>query len=83
MRYYMRGGGNGEKLHPLGLTREEFLKLSSAKQKAYTPIREKVNHPNIKGPLDTGWGATDFDAQLRDAKIGLPALPALPGQVTN
>ena len=79
-RYYMRGGGNGEKLHPPGLPREEFLKLSPAKQKAYTPVREKVNHPNIKGPLDTGWGATDFDAQIRDAKIGLPALA---GQVTN
>ena len=55
-RYYMRGGGHGEKLHPPGLTRAEWLKLSEAKKKAYTPIREKINHPNIKGPLDTGWG---------------------------
>ena len=79
-RYYMRGGGHGEKLHPPGLTRAEWLKLSEAKKKAYTPIREKINHPNIKGPLDTGWGSTDFDPQWRDAKIGLPALP---GQVSN
>lgn len=79
-RYYMRGGGNGETLHPPGLTRAEWDDLSDAKKKAYTPIREKINHPNIKGPLDTGWGPTDFDAQLRDAKIGLPELP---GQVTN
>lgn len=79
-RYYMRGGGHGEKLHPPGLSRAEWETLSKEKRKAYTPIREKINHPNIKGPLDTGWGPTDFDAQLRDAKIGLPALP---GQVTN
>jgi hypothetical protein len=79
-RYYMRGGGHGEKLHPPGLTREEWSKLSESKKAAYTAIREKINHPNIKGPLDTGWGSTDFDAQLRDAKIGLPTLP---GQVTN
>ena len=79
-RYYMRGGGHGETLHPPGLSRAEWAALSKSKQQAYTPIREKINHPNIKGPLDTGWGPTDFDAQLRDAKIGLPALP---GQVTN
>lgn len=79
-RYYMRGGGHGEKLHPPGISRAEWLKLSESKKTAYTPIRERINQPNIKGPLDTGWGPTDFDAQLRDAKIGLPALP---GQVTN
>jgi len=79
-RCFMRGGGNGEVLHPPGLTREAWSKLSKSKQQAYTPIREKVNHPNIKGPLDTGRGSTDFDAQLRDAKIGLPTLP---GQTTN
>jgi hypothetical protein len=79
-RYFMRGGGHGEKLHPPGLTREEWLKLSASKRQAYTPVRERINHPNIKGPLDTGWGSTDFDPQLRDTKLGLPALP---GQVTN
>ncbi len=79
-RYFMRGGGHGETLHPPGLSREEWMKLSESKRGAYTPIRERINHPNVKGPLDTGWGATDFDPQLRDAKIGLPALP---GQVTN
>ena len=56
------------------------MALSASERGAYTPIREQINHPNVKGPLDTGWGSTDFDAQLRDAKIGLPALP---GQVTN
>lgn len=79
-RYYMRGGSHGETLHPPGLSRSEWEALSKSKQPAYTPIRERINHPNVKGPLDTGWGPTDFDAQLRDARIGLPALP---GQVTN
>ncbi len=79
-RYYMRGGGNGEKLHPPGLSRDEWSKLSESKKKAYTAIREEINSPNIHGPFDTKWGSTDFDAQLRDAKIGLPNLP---GQVTN
>ncbi|KGM52623.1 hypothetical protein N799_13415 [Lysobacter arseniciresistens ZS79] len=79
-RYYMRGGGHGEKLHPPGLSREEFQRLSPAKQKAYTQIRQEINDPRIKGPYETGWGTTDFDPQLRDARIGLPALP---GQITN
>lgn len=79
-RYYMRGGGHGETLHPPGLSRAEYEQLSESKKKAYTPIREKINHPDIRGPLDTGWGPTDFDAQLRDTRIGLPTLP---GQTTN
>jgi len=79
-RYYMRGGGHGETLHPPGISRAEWEALSPAKQRAYTAMREQIKHPGIRGPLDTGWGSTDFDAQLRDAKIGLPALP---GQVTK
>lgn len=79
-RYFMRGGGHGEKLHPPGLTRDEWAKLTPAKKAAYTPVRERINHDGIRGPFDTGWGSTDFDPQLRDARIGLPALP---GQVTN
>lgn len=78
-RYYARAG-NGEALLPPGLTRAEWERLSPAERSAYTPIREQINHPGIRGPLDTGWGATDFDAQLNDARIGLPALP---GQITN
>lgn len=79
-RYFMRGGGHGERLHTPGLTREEWSKLTPSKRAAYTPVRERINHDGIRGPFDTGWGATDFDPQLRDARIGLPALP---GQVTN
>lgn len=43
-------------------------------------IRESINHPNISGPFETGWGYTEFDGSGFSGKIGLPALP---GQVTQ
>ncbi len=43
-------------------------------------IRQNINHPNISGPFETGWGYTEFDGAGMASKIGLPALP---GQVTN
>jgi len=43
-------------------------------------LRQKINHPNISGPFDTGWGYTDFDGAMRMEKIGLPELP---GQLTK
>jgi hypothetical protein len=43
-------------------------------------VRENINHPNISGPFDTGWGYTEFDGAGMSGKIGLPALP---GQVTG
>jgi hypothetical protein len=43
-------------------------------------VREKINHPNISGPFETGWGYTDFDGSGFSGRIGLPALP---GQITN
>lgn len=79
-RYYMRGGSHGERLHTPGLSREEWMVLSESKRTAYHPVREQINDARISGPYDTGWGVTDFDPQLRDARIGLPALP---GQVTR
>jgi hypothetical protein len=78
-RYYRRGGKDGYRLQR-PISREELVKLPKAQQAEYTAMRERINQPNIKGPLDTGWGSTDFDSQLRDAKIGLPTLP---GQITN
>ncbi|WP_323003735.1 hypothetical protein [Denitromonas sp.] len=57
-----------------------FNALSAEEKAAYIGIREKINHPRIRGPLDTTWGYTDFDSQLQDVKIGLPALP---GQTLN
>ncbi len=81
-RYYKLRGGKESKplqLHkPIG--RDEYSRLSRSQQAEYTGIRVKVNDPNVTGPFDTGWGSTDFDAQLHDAKLGLPTLP---GQTTN
>jgi hypothetical protein len=42
-------------------------------------LRQQINHPNISGPFDTGWGYTEFDGVWASDKIGLPALP---GQAT-
>ncbi|GAB3375819.1 hypothetical protein [Massilia agri] len=41
----------------------------------YLGVREKINHPNISGPFETGWGYDDFDGAGLYSKIGLPALP--------
>lgn len=78
-RYYKRGGKDEHRLQR-PISREEFAKLPKAEQAEYTAMRERINHPGIKGPFDTGWGSTDFDEQLTSTKIGLPNLP---GQVTN
>jgi hypothetical protein len=80
MRVYTLGGGQGNILHRAPISYDQYRKLPEAEQAKYTLMRERINHPNIKGPLDTGWGTTDFDAQWRDGRIGLPTLP---GQVTN
>lgn len=81
-RYYKRHGGKDGKPVQLQkpISRAEWEKLSKAQQGDYTGIREKINDAEITGPLDTGWGNTDFDPQLMDAKLGLPTLP---GQTTN
>lgn len=42
-------------------------------------LRAKINHPNISGPFETGWGYTDFDGAALPDRIGLPDLP---GQLT-
>ncbi|MGH8086230.1 MAG: hypothetical protein ACREPV_13310 [Lysobacter sp.] len=68
------------RLTPTGMSYDEYRKLSPEEQDRYQLLREKINHPAILGPFDTGWGYTDFDAQMIDAKLGLPALP---GQITN
>ena len=43
-------------------------------------LRQHIHHPSIRGPFQTGWGYTDFEAELMNDRIGLPALP---GQVTK
>lgn len=79
IRYYQRTG-NSRELNPVDLTFDQYKNLPPSKKHAYVAIREKINDPRINGPYDTGWGSTDFDVQLHDAKIGLPTLP---GQLTN
>jgi hypothetical protein len=43
-------------------------------------MRNKIEHPNISGPFDTGWGYEDFGGSGMSGRIGLPALD---GQVTT
>ena len=79
-RIYKLGDTKGGALRKTDLTHAQYRALPKEEQALYAPIRERINHPNIRGPLDTGWGPTDFDPQLRDIRIGVPSLP---GQVTN
>ena len=75
---YYRRAADGSLNAPID--RAAYMALSKDEQAAYIGLREKINHPHIRGPLDTKWGYTDFDSQLEDVKIGLPALP---GQTVN
>ncbi|MFC0252265.1 hypothetical protein [Massilia consociata] len=79
MRYYKLGGKSNDKLTN-SITQDAFDKLPKSEKAQYLGIREKVTHPNIKGPFETGWGYTDFDGVGFAEKIGLPALP---GQFTS
>lgn len=79
-RIYRLGETKGAALRRTGMTYAQYRALPKAEQAKYAPIRERINHPDVRGPFDTGWGATDFDAQLTDVRIGLPSLP---GQFTH
>lgn len=79
MRFYKLGGGNKNILRN-AIDQNAYYKLSAAKRNEYLAIRENINHPNISGPFDTGWGYTDFEGNGFPHKIGLPALP---GQVSS
>jgi hypothetical protein len=43
-------------------------------------MRNKIEHPNITGPFETGWDYTEFGGAGMSGRIGLPALP---GQLTS
>ena len=75
-KFYLRDG-DGRLDAPIDYP--AFKALSAEEKAAYIGIREKINHTRIHGPLDTTWGYTDFDSQLQDVKIGLPALPGQTG----
>ncbi|GAB3554585.1 hypothetical protein GCM10027343_42750 [Noviherbaspirillum agri] len=79
MRYYTQKGGKGNRLQD-AISQEEFNKLSKEQKGLYIGIREKISHPSISGPFETGWGYTDFGGTGFLDKVGLPSLP---GQTTQ
>lgn len=79
MRYYTLNGGKASRLQN-AITQEQYFQLSREEQRRYVGLREAINHPNISGPFDTGWGYTDFGGAGLGERIGLPSLP---GQTTK
>jgi hypothetical protein len=85
--YYRKPHGKNKTLGT-PLAQDEVDKITAnmnSKQKAiffeeHLELRESINHPNISGPFETGWGYSEFDGAGYSAKIGLPELP---GQVTK
>lgn len=78
-RFYKRNETDGD-LSDHHITHSSHRALPESEKKNYEGVRAQIKHPDIRGPFDTGWGMTDFDAQLSQVKLGLPALP---GQTTN
>ncbi len=87
MRYYKIKNGKETTLGK-PMTQAEVDKITASMNESqqalfyekHLSVREEINHPNISGPFDTGWGYTEFDGAGMADKIGLPELP---GQVTN
>lgn len=79
MQYFKVNRATGE-MQPTSLRYDQYRQLPPHEQAHYEAIRRQIRHPGIQGPFDTGWGYTDFDAQLDNIKLGLPALP---GQLTQ
>jgi hypothetical protein len=79
VRYYQLKGGRSNQLRN-SISAAEYEKLSKDAKAQYTGIREAINHPNISGPFETGWGYTDFGGAGFLDKVGLPTLP---GQTTQ
>jgi hypothetical protein len=82
MRYYTLNGGKGNRLQN-AITQEQYFQLSREEQQRYVGLREAINHPNISGPFDTGWGYTDFGGAGLGERIGLPSLPAQTTKLVN
>jgi len=87
MLYYkIKGGSNAKVGKPM--TQHEVnlatASMNGAQRKAFfdshLSVRNNINHPNISGPFETGWGYTEFDGAGMASKIGLPDLP---GQTTS
>ncbi|KAG0914182.1 hypothetical protein G6F31_021420 [Rhizopus arrhizus] len=54
------------------MTYDKWKLLPPHEQVKYVSLRTKINNPRILGPMDTGWGTTDFGTQMNDVKLGLP-----------
>jgi len=80
MTYYRVDRATGRMELDPAMNRSIYNNLSPEERVHYECLRNKINHPAISGPFDTRWGMTDFDAQLSDVRLGLPALP---GQLTE
>jgi hypothetical protein len=86
MKYYKKGGSNSGLGAALTQTEVDSLTANmNRNQKTiffenHLAIRQNINHPNISGPFETGWGYSEFDGAGFSGKIGLPELP---GQITN
>jgi hypothetical protein len=80
MTYYRVDRKTGRMELDPAMNRPIYNALSPEEKVHYECLRDKINHPVISGPFDTRWGMTDFDAQLNNVRLGLPALP---GQLTE
>ncbi len=54
------------------MTYDKWKDLPAHEQVKHVSLRTEIKNPHILGPIDTGWGTTDFGAQLNDVKLGLP-----------
>src|SRR3979490_1703134 len=80
MAYYRVDRTTGRMELEPGMKHGDYSRLPPDEKVHYEGLREKINPPALSGPFDTRWGMTDFDAQLSDVRLGLPALP---GQLTE
>ena len=78
-RFY-RKNSIGKNITQESISQTDYYKLTESEKAQYLEIRQKINHPNIRGPFETGWGYNDFNSVGLMDKIGLPALP---GQLTT
>jgi hypothetical protein len=87
IRYFKKSNGKNTALGK-SMTQGEVDLLTanmSTQQKRiffenHIALREKINHPNVSGPFETGWGYSELEGARFLGRIGLPALP---GQITN
>jgi hypothetical protein len=87
IRYFKKSNGKNTALGK-SMTQGEVDLLTanmSTQQKRiffenHIALREKINHPNVSGPFETGWGYSELEGARFSGRIGLPTLP---GQITN